>query len=196
MQALEGVLAVEEAAFVDPAQVAFDVGAGERGAAEQHRRVGEPALVQRLEVLAHDDGALHQQPAHADRVGVHLFGLLEERRQRRLDADVVDLVAVVGEDDVDEVLADVVDVALHGADHERALAAGVGLLHVRLEVRHRRLHRLRALQHEGQLHLPRPEELADDLHALEQHVVDDGSSAGSRPSCSSRSSRGRRGRRR
>ena len=36
-QALEGVLAVEQPALVDLAQVALDVGAGERGAAEQHR---------------------------------------------------------------------------------------------------------------------------------------------------------------
>ena len=40
-----------------------------------------------------------------------------------LDAEVVHLVAVVGEDDVDEVLADVVDVALDGGQHDAALAA-------------------------------------------------------------------------
>ena len=49
----------------------------------------------------------------------------------------------------------------------------VGLLHVRLEVGDRRLHRLGRLQHERQLHLARSEQLADDLHAVEQHVVDD-----------------------
>ena len=36
---------------------------------------------------------------------------VEDLLQRLLDADVADLVAVVREDDVDEVLADVVDVA-------------------------------------------------------------------------------------
>ena len=40
-QALEGVLAVEQPALVHVAQVALDVGAGERGAAEQHRDVGQ-----------------------------------------------------------------------------------------------------------------------------------------------------------
>jgi hypothetical protein len=29
------------------------------------------------------------------------------------------------------------------------------------------------LQHERQLHLARAEQLADDLHPVEQHVVDD-----------------------
>ncbi len=35
------------------------------------------------------------------------------------------------------------------------------------------LHRLRGLQHERQLHLARAEEVADDLHPAQQHVVHD-----------------------
>ena len=65
------------------------------------------------------------------------------------------------------------DVALHGREHDRALAGGVGLLHHRLEVGDRGLHRLGRLEHEGQLHLTAAEQLADDLHAVEQHVVHD-----------------------
>jgi len=52
-----------------------------------------------------------------------------------LDAEVEDLVAVVGEDDVDEVLADVVDVALHGGEHDATAPALIALFHVGLEVR-------------------------------------------------------------
>ena len=86
----------------------------------------------------------------------------------------MDLVAVVRGDDVDEVLADVVDVALHRADDELALRRrAVDAVHVRLEVGDRRLHRLRRLQHERQLHLPGTEQLADDLHPVEEHAVDD-----------------------
>ncbi len=55
-----------------------------------------------------------------------------------------------------------------------ALAALVGLLHVGLEVRHGRLHGLGRLEHEGQLHLARGEELAHRLHAGQEEVVDDG----------------------
>ena len=64
-QSLEGVLAVEEAAAVDLTQVAFDVGARERGPAEQDRDVAHAALVHQLQVLAHDQRALHQEAAHA-----------------------------------------------------------------------------------------------------------------------------------
>ena len=173
-QAFERVLAVEHATVVDLAQVALHVGARQRRAAEDHRhRVGEPARVQLLEVLAHDDRRLHEQAAHADRVGLHLERLLDHLVDRDLDAEVVNDVAVVRQDDVDEVLADVVDVALHRGEHDHALAAGVGLLHERLEVRDRGLHRLGRLQHERQLHLAAAEQLADDLHAVEQHVVHD-----------------------
>ena len=49
------------------------------------------------------------------------FDLLDHLGDRHLDAEVVHLVAVVGEDDVDEVLADVVDVALDGGEHDPAL---------------------------------------------------------------------------
>jgi hypothetical protein len=41
-------------------------------------------------------------------------------------------------------------------------------------VRDGRLHRLGALQHERQLHLPAAEQFADDFHAVQQNVVDDG----------------------
>ena len=172
-QALEGVLAVEDAALVDLPQVALDVAAGERGAAEEDGDPLQAPGVQLLEVLPHDQRALHQQAAHADGVGVELLDGFDELGDRHLDAEVLHLVAVVGQDDVDQVLADVVDVALHRAEHDPALAAGVGLLHVGLEVGHRRLHRLRRLEDERQLHLARAEELADDLHPVEQHVVDD-----------------------
>ena len=55
----------------------------------------------------------------------------------------------------------------------RALAGAFDLLHVRLEVGDRGLHRLGGLEDERQLHLARAEELAHDAHALEQVLVDD-----------------------
>jgi hypothetical protein len=92
---------------------------------------------------------------------------------RLLDAEVVNGVAVVGQDDVDEVFADVVHVALDGGQHDFALGLALDFFHVRLEMSHRRLHRLGALQHERQLHLPGAEQIADDFHPFQQNVVDD-----------------------
>ena len=124
LEALERVARVMHFALIDVGQVVLDVAAGERRSAEQHREpVGDPAGVHLLEVFLHHHGGLHQQAGHADHVGVLVLGHVEDVGDRLLDADVDDLVAVVGQDDVDEVLADVVHVALDRRQHDAALAA-------------------------------------------------------------------------
>ena len=172
-QPLEGVLAVEEPAVVDLAQVPLDVGAGQGGPAQDDRDVGQAAAVELLEVVAHDQGRLDQQAAHADGVGARLLEGADHVGDAHLDPEVLHRVAVVGEDDVDQVLADVVDVALDRGQHHDALAALVGLLHVGLEVGDGRLHGLGRAEHEGQLHLAGGEQLAHRLHAGQEEVVDD-----------------------
>ena len=86
-----------------------------------------------------------------------LLCCIDDRADGLLDPQIHHGVAVVGEDDVDQVLADVVHITLHGCEHDGALAASVGLLQVRLEVGDRGLHHLGRLQHERQLHLAGPE---------------------------------------
>ena len=61
-QALEGVAPVEQAAVVDLTQVAFDIGAGQRGTTEQDGDLRQRPIVQLDQVLAHDQGRLHQRP--------------------------------------------------------------------------------------------------------------------------------------
>ena len=53
---------------------------------------------------------------------------------RNLDAKVDDLVAIVGEDDVDKVLADVVHIALDGGEDNAAFSAIVNFLHELLKM--------------------------------------------------------------
>ncbi len=145
-----------------------------RGAAEYDGvPLGDPPRVHLLKVLLHDHRALDEQPGHADDVGAVLVGGLEDRVDRLLDPDVDHGITVVRQDDVDEVLADVVHIALDGGEHDRALTRAVGLLHVGFEVRDGRLHHLGRLQHERQLHLAGPEQVADGLHAGQQRFVDD-----------------------
>ena len=50
-----------------------------------------------------------------------LLSGLEDVGHGLLDAEVVNGVAVVGEDDIDKVFADVVYVAAHGGEHDPAL---------------------------------------------------------------------------
>jgi hypothetical protein len=128
-----------------------------------------------MDVLFHDVDALDEQAREADRVGLVLPEGFNDGADRLLDADVEDLVAVVGQDDVNQVLADVVHVALDGGEHDLALLLALHSLHEGFELRHGHLHDLGALEHERQLHLARAEQFADGLHALEQVVVDDAS---------------------
>ena len=64
-------------------------------------------------------------------------------------------------------------IARDGCQQNRSALGGVGFLHSRLQEPHRRLHDLRALQDEWELHFSRSEKLADRLHAVQQHFVDD-----------------------
>ena len=174
MQTLEGIATVEHATVIYLAQVTLDVAAGECGAAEQYGNSREALVVQFFEVFAHDERALHQETAHAECIGLNFLHLGNHLADGNLDADVVHLVAVVCANDVDQVLADVVHVALHGGQHEFSFARRTSnFVHVRLEVADSSLHRLGTLQDEGQLHLAGTEQFAHLAHAVEQHVVDD-----------------------
>ena len=96
-----------------------------------------------MQVVTHDQRRLHEQTRHADRVGADFECLFDHLGDGDFDTEVVHLVTVVGQDDVDEVLADVVHVAFDRGEHEPTLAATTGdLLHVRLEIGNRSLHRL------------------------------------------------------
>ena len=90
---------------------------------------------------------------------------------RDLLAEVDDRVAVVGEDRVDQRLADVVDVAEHGRDHDLALGVALDPVEVVLEPGDRALHHLRRLEDERQDQLAGAELVADLLHRRQQDRV-------------------------
>ena len=107
--------------------ILLDERARQRGPAEEDGVLrGGTAQVDLLQVLAHHQRALDEEPTHPDGISVGLVGLVDDLGHRHLDADVDHRVAVVAEDDVDEVLPDVVDVALDGGQHDASLA-GVAL---------------------------------------------------------------------
>ena len=117
-------------------------------------------------------GGRDEQRAEADRRRVVLLGGLEDRADRDLLAEVDDRVAVVGEDRVDERLADVVHVAEHGREDDGALRVALDAVEVVLQPRDGALHDLGALQHERQDQLAGAELVADLLHRRQQHVVE------------------------
>ena len=97
------------------------------------------------------------------------------------DAQIDDLEVVALQDHRDDVLADVVHVALDRGDDDLALGldvlAGGGLLQLFLldvgqQVRHGRLHDARRLDHLRQEHLALAEQVAHDVHAVHQRTFD------------------------
>jgi hypothetical protein len=108
------------------------------------------------------------EPRQADEVDALELRALEDRRRGHHHAHVDDLEAVTLEHHADDVLADVVHVALDRGEQHAAGAARAGssgpaggavellLLDVGDEVRDRALHHARALHHLRQEHLPAP----------------------------------------
>ena len=90
-----------------------------------------------------------------------------------VDAEVEHLEAGALEHHRDEVLADVVDVALHGADHDLADRLDAGLREQRAQDRHAGLHRVGGEQHLGHEQDAVAEVDADDAHALDERLVQD-----------------------
>ena len=83
-------------------------------------------------------------------------------------------VAVVGQNRIDEILADVVHVAKDGREHDRTFGRAFLLLQELFEVRDRLLHHFRGLQHERQNQLARSEFVADFFHRGQQDLVEHG----------------------
>ncbi len=117
-------------------------------------------------------GGGDEEGGEPDGGGVVLLRGVEDRADRDLLAEVDDRVAVVGEDRVDERLADVVHVAEHGREHDGALRVALDLVEVLLELRDGLLHDLGALEHERQDQLAGAELVADLLHGRQQDVVE------------------------
>ena len=78
--------------------------------------------------------------------------------------------------DADDVLADIMDVALDRRHDDLALALRADLffgLDIGEEMRDRLLHDARGFDHLRQEHLARSEQVADDVHAVHQRAFDD-----------------------
>ena len=122
------------------------------------------------------------EAAQADEVGLLLNRAVENLLTGHHHAHVDHLVVVTGEHDADDVLANVVDVALHGREHDLALGlhgfttrGHCRLLgfHERREVGHGLLHHAGGLHHLRQEHLARAEQVTDDAHAGHERPLDD-----------------------
>ena len=114
----------------------------------------------------------------SDDVDFMLLGRCQDLITRHHDTEIDDLVAVAGQNDTNDVLADVVDITLDGS-HEN-LCRGAGIcsssllgLHVGGQIGDSLLHHAGTLHNLGQEHLAGSEEITDDPHAVHERPFDD-----------------------
>jgi hypothetical protein len=152
------------------------MGAAGRGPADQQGDVEAAPL----HLARHEDHLVQRrgdQARQADDVDLVLFRGVEDAVGRDHDAQVDDLVVVTLQNDADDVLADVVDVALDGRHQDAACLfarlAGLLGLHEGLQPGHGLFHYACRLDHLRQEHLARAEQVADHVHPVHQRTFDD-----------------------
>ncbi len=171
MQPAECVVGVENGVGILAPQVVFHIFARERGTTADHRELKFLTL-EVLDHVFHFQRGLDQQPTQPDRIRAMFLRRFNDHVTRLLDSEINHAISIVRKNNVHEVLADVVDVAFHRSDHDRALLPGSGLLlHLGFEVRNSLLHHAGSIEHRGQLHFARPEQVADCLHSVQQHGI-------------------------
>ena len=92
---------------------------------------------------------------------------------RNFDAEIDDVIAVVFQDNFDEILPDVVNVALHRGENHLGALFRVGLFHELFEMVHGGLHGFGGLQHFGDDQFIGIEQAAHFGHSGHQRTVDD-----------------------
>ncbi len=93
--------------------------------------------------------ALHQQTREADGVRRMLAVRFDQFFRWHLDSQIDDFVTVVSKDNLDQVLADVVHVALDGCENDLPARRAFSFLHEAFQVADRGFHGFGGLQHFG-----------------------------------------------
>ena len=111
MQAVKSIPRIKKLPFIKRHKIGIDVAPIERRSAENDRHI-DAAFVHQFQIVAHDERRFYKQAAHPDRIRFCLFPRTQNVVDRLFDAEIYDLVAVVGQDNIDQIFADVMDVAL------------------------------------------------------------------------------------
>ncbi len=144
-----------------------------RGATDQKRR-GEAPGGHFAAKLLHLVERRGDEPADADDVGADRFGLGEDGLAGDHDPEVGDLKTVASQHDAENILSDVMDVALDGGEQDARLAGAVlGGAHVGLQDLDGVAHHLGGLDDLREEHLAGGEAFAHAGHAVHQRPLDD-----------------------
>ena len=169
-----GVGRVDDGARVDRGDLHRRVEVRGGGTADDDRDA-EPAAFEFLANVDHLVERRGDQPAQADALCTPCHGFIDDALRFDHYAQVADLVAVAGHHHRDDVLADVVHVALDRGDEHLAGRVGAlsgALLDVGRQGRYGALHHAGRLDHLRQEHSALAEEPAHPLHGGHQQPVD------------------------
>src|SRR5690606_16714542 len=145
------------------------------GCTTDHQRQGKALALHFLGDMHHLVQRRSDQTGQPDDVALLGNRRLQDLLCRHHYAQVDDVVTVAAQHHADDVLADIVHVALHGGHED--LALGLGLVAFLGfdegdQVRHGLLHHPGGLDHLRQEHLARAEQIADHVHARHQRPFD------------------------
>ena len=160
----------------------MDAAAG--GAADQQRRLACTEIVIALHLgsdMLHFFEARRDQPGQADDVGALGFGAGQNVLAGHHHAHIDDFEVIALQHHGDDVLADVMHIALDRGDDDLALRFGLAAsgdqrsffgFDIGQQMGHRLFHHARAFHHLRQEHLAGTEAVADDVHAGHQRAFD------------------------
>ena len=170
MQPAERIVRIEHSVRVLPPQIVFHIFARQRRPAAKHWEI-ELLPLQILDHILHLQRRFHQQPAQPDGIGFVFLCGLDNRVRRLLDPEVHHTKTIVRQNDVDQILADVVDVAFHSRQNDGRFLRSCFLLHLRFEISDRLLHYSCRIEHRRELHFSRSEQVSDGLHSIQKNRV-------------------------
>ena len=171
MQSGKSVVGVEHGIGILSPQVIFYILAGQGCAPADHRKL-QALPLQILDHIFHFQRGLHQQPAQSDGIGFVLHRRFDDRIRRLLDPEVHYSVAIVGQNDVHQIFANIMNITLHRGYHDSSFLRSSLLLHLGLEISHSLLHHRRGIKHRRQLHLARTKKFAYRAHSVQQYCID------------------------
>ena len=145
-----------------------------RSRSTHHDRDAETRLLHFLRHMHHLLERWRNQSAQSYGIHLFLYRLLHDLFCRNHDAQVDDFEVVARHHHAYDILADVVDIALHRCHQylaSRGAATQFLCLDMRLEDRNRRFHRTCGLHNLRQEHLTPAEELAHQVHSVHQRTL-------------------------
>ncbi len=113
----------------------------------------------------------HQKCGQADRIGIFLDGGVDDCLGGDLLAQVNDLKAIIAQDRLDEILANIMHVAVNGSEDDLSFGCPFSPLKIFFQPCDSFLHHLGRLKHEGQDQLACAKFIANLFHRGEQGVI-------------------------